>query len=75
MFQNFLMKKLLESKLENVPKEQQDMIFAMLEKNPELFMKIAEEIKGKSSSGRSEMEIAQEVLKKYEGELKTLMVQ
>ncbi|MEK7531559.1 MAG: hypothetical protein AAB545_01355 [Patescibacteria group bacterium] len=75
MFQNFLMKKLLESKLKDIPKEQQEMIFAMLEKNPELFMKIAEEMKSKSASGRSEMDVAQEVLKKYEGELKALMVE
>ena len=42
MFKNFLLKKMLRS--QGVPDDQIDMIIAMMEKDPELFKKIAEEI-------------------------------
>lgn len=72
MFGNFLMKKLLASKMKDVPKEQQEMVFAMLEKNPDLFKNIAEESQELIKQGKSQMDAVMQVMKKYENELKAL---
>lgn len=70
---NFLMKKMLASKLQGVPQAEQDKIFAMIEKNPEFFQKIGLEIQEKMKNGRDQMSVTMEVMKKYETELKGLM--
>lgn len=71
MFQNFLLKKMLRT--QGVPEAQIDMFINMMEKNPELFKTIAEEIKAKMDSGVDQNTASMEVMKKYEGELKKLV--
>ncbi len=71
MFQNFLLKKMLKAK--GVPEAQIDMFVAMMEKNPELFKKIAEEVQEKVKSGMSQTDAGMLVMKKYEAELKKLV--
>ncbi len=72
MFGNFIMKKLLQSKMKDVPAEDQEKIFAMLEKNPGLFQKIAEESQEEMKKGKSQMDAVMAVMKKYEEDLKKL---
>lgn len=55
-----------------MPDAQIDMFVAMIEKNPELFTKIAQEIQEKVKSGMSQMDAGMQVMKKYEDELKKL---
>ncbi len=69
---NFMMRKLLESKMKDIPKEEQEMIFNMVEKNPELFQKIAEETQEEMKKGKSQMDAAMSVMKKYEEDLRKL---
>ena len=66
------MKKLLQSKMKDIPAEQQEKIFAMIEKNPDLFKKIAEESQEEMKKGKSQMDAVMEVMKRYENELKAL---
>ena len=47
MFKELLMRKLLQSKLGSLPKEEQDKIIKVVTKNPELFQEIAMKIKTK----------------------------
>jgi translation initiation factor 1 (eIF-1/SUI1) len=70
---NFIMKALIKKNLKGVPDEQIDMIIAMVEKNPELFQKIAEEIKSKMASGLGQQEAAVEVMKSHQEEIKQIM--
>ncbi len=70
MFQNFLLKKMLRT--EGVPEAQIDLVIMMMEKNPELFKKIAEEIKIKMKEGKSQQEASLEIMKRYEAELRKL---
>ena len=72
MFGNFIMKKLLQSKMKDVPAEDQEKIFAMLEKNPGLIQKIAEESQEEMKKGKSQMDAVMAVMKKYEEDLKKL---
>lgn len=70
MFGNFLLKKMLKGK--GVPEAQIDMFVQMIEKNPELFKKIAEEVQEKVKSGMDQQTAGLEVMKKYEDELRKL---
>lgn len=69
---NFLMKQLIKSKMKDVPADQQEMIMAMLEKNPELFTKIAGEIQAKVKSGKDQMAAAMEVMQAHQAELQAI---
>lgn len=71
--QNFLLKQVAKSKLKNVPEGQRDMLLGMLEKNPEIFKKIGEEIERRKKGGENEMKATMEVMKKYRSELGALM--
>jgi len=68
MFKNFLLKKILRT--QGVPEAQVDMFISMMEKNPELFKTIAEEVKAKMDGGMDQMTASTEVMKKYEEEFK-----
>ncbi len=57
---------------QGVPEAQIDMFIGMMEKNPELFQKIALEIQEKTKNGVDQMTASMEIMKKYETELKKL---
>lgn len=70
---NFLMKKMLASKMKGVPQAEQDKLFSMIEKNPELFQKIALEVQEEVKKGKDQMTATMEIAKKYESDLKGLI--
>ena len=67
------MRKMLAKQMAGVPQAEQDKILAMLEKDPALFQKIAEETQTEMKRGKSQQDAALFVAKKYEAELKKLM--
>ncbi len=71
MFKNFLLKAML--KKQGVPAEQIDMILGLMEKDPELFKKIAAEIEAETKKGKSQQDAAMYVMPKYQRELQALM--
>lgn len=72
MLKNFLMKKMLKAQLKNMPKDQAQMVERMMEKDPELFMKMAQETQALVKGGKDQMAAMMEVSKKYEKELRQL---
>ena len=68
----FLMRKMLASQMKGVPQAEQDKIFTMIEKNPEIFQKIAAEIQEEMKKGKAQMAATMDVVKKHEAELKKL---
>lgn len=70
---NFFIKTFLKHQLKNLPQDQVDMIISIIEKNPELFKKIADEIQAKVSAGADQQEAAMEVVKKYQNEIAAAM--
>jgi len=60
-------------KAKGVPEGQIDMFVGMMEKNPELFQKLALEAREKVKSGMDQTKASMEVMKKYEEELKKLV--
>jgi hypothetical protein len=71
--QSFLLKQVAKHKMKDMPAGQRDMLLGMLEKNPNLFKKIGEEIERRKKGGEPEMKATMEVMKKYRSELSGLM--
>jgi len=71
--QGFLLKQYASWKMKDVPANQRDMMLTLVEKNPELFKKIGEEIERRKKGGEGEMKAAMEVMKKYRVELSQLL--
>lgn len=70
MFQNFLIRKMLKG--QGVPEEAINMFLGIMEKNPELFQKIAASIQGSIKSGMSQEEATKKAMAEYGDELKKL---
>ena len=75
MFKELLMKKLIQSKLGNIPKEQQDKIVAVVTKNPQLFQEIALKIKSQMDSGKDQMKATMAVMEEYKDKIQALMAE
>lgn len=71
--QNFLLGQAMKWKMKDVPAEQREQIMALVQKNPELFKKIGEEVEKRTKSGEPQMKATMEVMKKYRTELAALM--
>lgn len=67
---SFLVKKMMQSKMKDVPPEQQEKVLAMIEKNPDFFQKIAAEVQEKMKEGKDQMAATMEVMSKYQNDLK-----
>lgn len=72
MIKEFLIKQAVKHGTKGLPKDQQDMLQKAVEKDPELFGKIAKEIEALKKSGKPEMYAALDVMKKYQKELQAL---
>jgi hypothetical protein len=72
MFKNFIMKKMLASQTKHLPKDQQEMILGMLEKDPQLFETIAKEMQEEMKKGKGQLSAAMAVLPKYKDRLEVL---
>ncbi len=70
---DFFVKKLIASKLKDVPEAQREQIIALVTENPELFEKIGKEIQQKVKEGKSEMAASMEVMRKYQSEMQKAM--
>lgn len=75
MFKEFLMKKLIQSKLGNLPKDQQEKIITLVTKNPELFQEIALKIKAKIDGGMDQNKATMTVMMDYKEKIQKLMAE
>lgn len=66
---------MLQSKLGNLPKEEQDKIIALVTKNPELFQEIAIRIKAKMDGGMDQMKATMDVMGDYKERIQKLMAE
>lgn len=70
MLKQFLTRQALKYQLKDLPEDQRAMIIQLVEKNPELFKKIGEEIEAKTKAGQDKTMASIMVMKKYERELR-----
>jgi hypothetical protein len=71
---DFLIKKLVQSKLKNVPKEQQDMIIALVSENPDFFKKIQDKVEAKKKQGQNEQMAMLQVMREHQAEIQKIML-
>lgn len=72
--QNFLLQQAMKFKMKDVPEAQREQIMAVVQKNPELFKKIGEEVDRRvKKGGEDQMKATMEVMKKYRDELAGLV--
>ena len=74
-FKSFLMKTMLKQQLKNVPPEQQERILKVVEKNPDLFTTIAEQVEKRVKGGMSQHEAMMSVMKAHREELQKAMME
>ena len=72
MLKNFLMKQLVKSQLSKLPPEAQKMIMDIMEKNPELLMRMAEVMQAAKAAGKSDQDAFVALAAKYKDELQKL---
>lgn len=75
MFQKFLIKKLLGSKLRaaGMTDEQIDQLIAVIEKNPDLFKKIQDQVETKKKQGIPEQAAVMTVMRENQAELQKVL--
>ncbi len=64
---------MIESKLKDVPKEEQEKILNIIEKNPDFFNQIGEEVKKRMDRGEDQMSATMSVMKERQDELKRML--
>ena len=64
---------MMKSQMKDVPEDQQEMLLAMVEKDPQLFQKIAKEVQEEMKSGKDQMSAAMAVMPKYQEQIQKLM--
>jgi len=72
MFKEFMMRQMLARQLKNLPKTEQDRIFSLVSKNPELFQKLATAAQEKMKAGKTQMDAVTEAARENEAELKKI---
>ena len=72
-FKNFMLKQALKAKMKDVPEAECEKLLAVMEKNPDFFKKIGEEVQKRVKSGQSEMAATMVVMREHQAELQKLM--
>ena len=70
---DFMLKQMLKQKMKGMPEAEQNRMLNMIEKNPDFFKMISEEVKAKMKGGKTEMEATMEVMRKHQSEFQKLM--
>lgn len=65
---------MVRSKMKGLPKDQQDMIIALVSENPEFFKKIQEQIEVKKKAGQNEQMAMMQVMRENQAEIQKLMM-
>ena len=73
MFKSFLLKQALKAKMKDVPEAEREKMLALMEKNPDFFKKIGEEVQKRVKKGQSEMAATMVVMREHQAELQKLM--
>lgn len=71
---DFFIKKFVQAKMKGVPKEQQDMIIALVSENPDFFKKIQGQIESKKKQGQNEQLAMMQVMRENQAEIQKLMM-
>lgn len=68
------MKAMMSRQLKGMPKDMQEKVLEAVDKNPDFFKKMADEIKERTDKGEDKMMASQAVAMKYQQELMQIMM-
>ncbi len=69
------MEKMMEKQMAKLPEDQKMAMTAMLEKNPDFFKEIGEEIELEIKSGKSQMSASMKVMRKHQTKIQQMMME
>lgn len=72
-FKNFFLRQAMKVKMKDVPEAERELMLALMEKYPEFFKKIGDEVQKMVKNGQSEMAATMVVMRKHQAELQKLM--
>lgn len=75
IFKDFMLKQALKAKMKDVPEAEREKLMAVMEKNPDFFKKIGEEVQKRVKAGQSEMAATMTVMREHQAELQKIMTQ
>lgn len=70
---DFFLRQAMKAKMKDMPEAERERILALMEKNPEFFKKIGDEVQKKMKTGQSEMAATMVVMREHQAELQKLM--
>lgn len=70
---DFLMKKMLKSKMKGVPEAEVDRMVELVNKNPDFFKKINDEVQAEMKKGKDQMAASMLVMKRHQAEMQKIM--
>ena len=73
IFKNFLLKQALKAKMKDLPEAERERLLALMEKNPDFFKKIGEEVQKRVKAGQGEMAATMVVMREHQSELQRLL--
>ena len=65
---------MMERQLKDAPKHEKEKIMQIIDKDPDLMIRIAKEVQEKIKQGKDQMAASMEVMKEHEEELKKIMM-
>ncbi len=68
-----MLKQALKAKMKDVPEAQREQLLSAMDKNPDFFKKIGEEVQKKVKAGQSEMAATMVVMREHQAELQRIM--
>lgn len=72
---DFFLRQALKHKMKDVPEAERDKLMAVMEKHPDFFKKIGEEVQKRVKSGQSEMAATLVVMRENQSELQKILQQ
>ncbi len=70
---DFFLRQALKHKMKDVPEAEREMLMAAMERNPDFFKKVGDEVKALTKAGQSEMAATMVVMRKHQAELQRIM--
>jgi len=73
MFKSMMIKQMMKKQLAGMPKEQREKIEALVEKNPEVFVELAQEVQKEMQGGKDQMSALMAVAERNKEKLKGIL--
>ncbi len=71
---DFFVRQMLKQKMKGMPEAQQKVMLELMEKNPDFFKRVGDEVEKRKKSGQDEMTATMQVMREHQAEFQKLMM-